>query len=44
MRPAVAAIILALDKGQCRIDEILPGRHRAPASHAGEVAVEFELR
>ena len=31
------------DNGQCRIDEIPPGHPRAPASHEGEVAVEFEL-
>jgi hypothetical protein len=29
--------------GQCRIDEILPGRHCAPASFDSEATVEFEL-
>ena len=39
MRRAVAAP----DTGQCRSDEIPPGRPRVPASHEGEVAAEFEL-
>jgi hypothetical protein len=34
----------APETGQCRIDEIPPGRHRVPASHEGEVAVEFALK
>ena len=36
--------VAAPDNGQCRIDEIPPGRHRVPASREGEVAVEFELK
>jgi len=44
MRRSEAVLVLALDDGQCRIDEIPPGRRRVPASHEGEVAVEFELK
>jgi hypothetical protein len=36
--------VAAPDTGRCRIDEIPPGRPRVPASHEGEVAVEFELK
>jgi hypothetical protein len=39
MRGSVAAPV----PGQGRIDEIPPGRHRAPVSSDSEVVVEFEL-
>ena len=39
MRRGVAAPV----PGPRRSDESPPGRHGAPASHVGEVAVEFEL-